>query len=304
MTNNLIRLYLPLIFFFFSVCVSAQTSTIESKDSLINVNTYRFADTLSLDLYRPVTPRSEAPLLLLVHGGGFYTGSRDGEREMRFAKTMALSGFPVASISYRLSRKGKPEGFGCQCPAREKIETFKMAVEDVSSAIRVLTENKSDWGLGNETFVLVGSSAGAEAILQYVLMKNHPAFKGMADPKGKVAGLISFAGAVLDTSYIDEADAVPALLFHGTDDKLVPFGSAPHHFCDDSAPGYLPLYGSAAIADSYRKLGSTFILVKVKGGGHEWANLAYEQTDLITRFLEEYVISEQRYPEVIGKTTR
>ncbi len=50
-----------------------------------------------------------------------------------------------------------------------------------------------------------------------------------------------YAGAVVNANYITKDNAIPAVLFHGTEDDLVPFGTAPHHFCDPSKPGYIIL---------------------------------------------------------------
>ena len=53
-----------------------------------------------LDLYLPVE-RTDAPLLLWIHGGAWAFGSRKDDRN--FARNLASSGIAVASVSYRLS---------------------------------------------------------------------------------------------------------------------------------------------------------------------------------------------------------
>ena len=73
--------------------------------------TMTYADTLKTDIYFVPQMRKDqrSPLILLVHGGGFTSGNRDGELESAFALDMAQRGYVVASMSYDLVRKGQPE---------------------------------------------------------------------------------------------------------------------------------------------------------------------------------------------------
>ena len=90
---------------------------------------------LELDIYTPeYDSEYKRPALIFVHGGGFSGGHRDHERVVNFCERMAGYGYVAVSVSYRLTRKGKPEGFGCDCPAVDKINTFNAAVEDVQDA--------------------------------------------------------------------------------------------------------------------------------------------------------------------------
>ena len=101
--------------------------------------THIYKDTLGLDYYTAKAEEAATqPLVVLVHGGGFYEGRRDGAGEEKFSREMASMGFNVASISYRLTRKG--QGFGCDCPASAKIETFLAATEDLMAAVDYLNE--------------------------------------------------------------------------------------------------------------------------------------------------------------------
>jgi len=255
----------------------------------VNIETYIYKDTLALDFY---TMRKgvevNRPLVVLVHGGGFSFGKRDNETEVEFCESLARHGYSVASISYRLTRKN--ESFGCDCPAETKIETFVQASEDLTTAIDFLTSNEK-LNFDRQKVVLVGSSAGAETVLNTAFMNNHYDFKHLKS--FSYAGVISFAGAMIDTNYIVEDNAIPVLLFHGKKDKLVPFDTAAHHYCPVKTKGYLILHGSNSISERIETLGISFVLAFDPDGTHSWANEAYKHTNLIEGFIDEIILGEK-----------
>jgi len=119
---------------------------------------------LEMDIYLPGEDYKGYPLILFVHGGGFSEGRRDDPRYVQFAENLADKGYPVASITYRLTMKGR--SFGCDQPAENKIATFRAAAEDIWDATRFLHDNARVFGfMAPPPIVLCGSSAGAEAVL-------------------------------------------------------------------------------------------------------------------------------------------
>jgi hypothetical protein len=115
-------------------------------------------------------------------------------------------------------------------------------------------------------------------------MKNHYEFRALRPYQ--FAGVISLAGAVIDSDYITKENAIPALLVHGGKDQLVPFGSAPHHFCAPEDTGYMMLDGSETIAERLGALETSYIFAEDPEGTHDWANEGYELVDLIGQFIE------------------
>lgn len=227
---------------------------------------------LQLDLYLPLGDmEKQRPLMVYVHGGGFSGGARDVVSAVQFAQRMARRGIPVASISYRLTMKGK--SFSCDRPTKEKIRTFKLAAEDIWQATQFLLSKQQQIGFSSQQIILAGSSAGAEAVLHAAYWKSEEInlTQALELPKDfKYGGVISFAGALVDTALITPQNAIPTLLYHGTCDNLVPFDSAPHHYCSEGDPGYLPLHGANAIAKHLDRLDQPFALYASCGGGHEW----------------------------------
>lgn len=252
---------------------------------------------LSLDLYTPSGDTEvNRPLLLYVHGGGFSAGTRDGDNLVAFAEDMAKKGYVVASMSYRLTMKGK--GFGCDQTAQNKIRTFQGAAQDIRMATRYILDRAAQWGINTRQIVLAGSSAGAEAVL-------HAAYWGLNDlPENtppfpdnfRYAGVISMAGALVDVQMINESTAIPTLMFHGTCDNLVPYATAPHHYCQPGDPGYLILHGARSIADRLHELGRPYYLFTVCNGAHEWAG-----KPLTT---QRHIILDFMYNDILRKSFR
>lgn len=239
---------------------------------------------LGMDIYVPRNPSVHLPLLLFVHGGGFSEGRRDDPRYVQFAEAMAQKGYPVASVSYRLTMKGR--SFGCDQSAENKIAAFRAASEDIWDATRFLLEKSTELGIGSSPrIVLCGSSAGAEAVLHAAYWPDAPLPDGF-----RFSGVIGMAAALVDLGWISRENALPTLLFHGVDDPLVPFGSDSHHYCPPDAPGHLMLHGSASIARHLKELNKPYILVKGTEGGHGWADKPmFDHLDILFSFLEDLV---------------
>jgi acetyl esterase/lipase len=226
-----------------------------------------------------------------VHGGGFSGGERNSEGIKTFCKQMAGYGYVVASISYRLTRKGEKTAFGCDCPANDKLNTFQAAVEDLQDATFFLVENREQFGIDPQKMILAGSSAGAETVLNTAYQP--PYCYGLDSGPVSFAGVISMAGAIPDTMVIYDESAVPSLLFHGTDDNLVPYATAPHHYCDKDAPGYLILHGSFTIAQKLDQLQVPYWLHTTCGAAHEMAGLPMtEYFNEIVEFCYDYIIKK------------
>lgn len=252
-------------------------------------------DTLKLDVYTPKNIQStdSLPVLLWMHGGGFAGGTRDNPAEQKLAEYAAQNGYVGISISYRLLRKGKPTGFGCNCPKEDKLNTFKYAVQDYMDAALFVVNNKEELHVDTDKIIAGGSSAGAEGILNAVFMREH--FMENLDKYKSVqfAGVFSLAGAVVNANYITKENAVPTVLFHGTDDNLVPYATAPHHYCDTDKPGYIILDGSATIVEKLKNLEEPYYFYAVKGGKHEMSGVPFYELGNVFEFFKQTVLEDK-----------
>lgn len=99
---------------------------------------------LALDLYLPAPGVKPAPLVLLVHGGGWRSGERSNMAPL--AARLAARGFAAATVSYRLSGQA-------QYPA---------AVDDVKAALDWVRAQARDLGVDPQRIAIAGGSAGGQ----------------------------------------------------------------------------------------------------------------------------------------------
>ena len=263
------KYYISFLFLFILKISFSQTVYLDQVTT-VSKRTYTYQKTkdkkkLELDFYKPKKIKGVLPLLIYVHGGSFSGGKRNDKNTVRFAHDMAARGYAVASISYRLTMKKL--GFGCNTSSEDKVKAFNTASEDISAAVKYLLRKKRKFRLNPRKVILVGSSAGAEAVLNLVYVQPSKTL-----PIGfKFAGIISMAGAITSLDQITKESAIPTQLFHGTDDLLVPYNNAPHHYCKPNSKGYLMLYGSKAIADKLKLLAHSFYLFTINKGDHSWS---------------------------------
>ncbi len=283
---------------FFSTQLFAQDRYSETRFDEINTETYTYAtkdgENLKLDIYLPrADSEFERATIIYIHGGGFSSGERDSDKIKQFCSQMAGYGYVVASISYRLTRKDKAGAFGCNCSVEDKLNTFTWAVQDVQDATFFLIENREQFGIDPQKIILAGSSAGAETALNAAYLP--PMCYGLDSGPVSYAGVISMAGAIPDTIVIYDESAVPTMLFHGTADNLVPYATAPHHYCKIGDPGYLILNGSYTIAQKLKELNVPYWLHTTCGAAHEMSDKPMtEYFNEIMEFCYKFVIRGEK----------
>lgn len=281
-------------------CGAKKTVIDRNNGIVLNTTTY-FKTTnkkeLKIDFYSSNTEKEKRPLLLYVHGGGFSGGARNENFIQQFALEMVKKGFAVASISYRLTMKAF--GFGCNTKADLKIKAFNSASKDISLATNYIINHEDTFNIDQNKIILIGSSAGAEAILNLVYV-----YKNQILPKSfRYAGVIAMAGAITSLEHISNQNAIPTQLFHGVKDKLVPYKTAPHHYCTKKSKGYLILHGSKAIANKLKALELPYYLYTIEDGNHSWnAKPMYLKRKEILFFIEEMVLNGKK--DAIEKTQK
>ena len=252
-------------------------------------------DSLKLDIYTPenIADSIKLPVVIWMHGGGFAGGSRNGRDEKQLMNYATKNGFIGVSISYRLLRKGAKTGFGCECSKEDKLFTFAKAAEDFLDATNFIIQNSDSLRINPKQVIAGGSSAGAEAVLSAVYMKDYFIEDTSKYDAITYAGLISFAGAMVDENYITKENAIPTVLFHGTNDNIVPYSKASHHLCKTNEKGHLILNGSGVIFTRLEKLNTSYYLFRVEGGQHEVASLSFSELDNIFRFITNTTLNSK-----------
>jgi acetyl esterase/lipase len=117
---------------------------------------------LKLDVFEPLRKTIETrPCVIVVHGGSWQTGDRS--EFQAFSQHLAVRGYTVASIDYRLAPVAV-------APTQE---------QDVRDAIRYLKRNAKKFGIDPQNLVLLGRSAGGQIVLSVAYKQRDPAIRGV-----------------------------------------------------------------------------------------------------------------------------
>ncbi|AVR47408.1 carboxylesterase [Christiangramia fulva] len=267
------------------------------KEPITKTYAEKDGEKLIVDLYQPENSEKKRPTIVFMHGGGFSGGSPKNPQEVRFTKTAAAKGYNVALISYRLTRKNK--SFGCDFAAEGKIKTFQMAAEDYMDAVKYLIDHASEFSIDENKIIAGGSSAGAEAVLNAIY--NPQLMFGTENPYKDIqfSAVISLAGAIVDVRYLNKEQAIPGLFFHGTADQLVPYATAPHHYCEPSEPGYIILDGAETITEKLQKLNTSYLFFSFDGAGHEISGMPFQYFPQLFGFLKNVVFQNMKIQETV-----
>mgnify|MGYP004712463753 CR=1 FL=1 len=120
------------------------------------------SDSQTLDLYLPETGNGPFPLIVFIHGGGWFVGDKADGQEKAFV-ALREQGYAVASINYRLSGEAAhPAG-----------------LIDCKTAIRFLKANAKQYWLDPERFAVSGDSSGGHYALMVALTAGNPDFEDL-----------------------------------------------------------------------------------------------------------------------------
>ncbi|MEE2886255.1 MAG: alpha/beta hydrolase, partial [Planctomycetota bacterium] len=135
--------------------------------SALSIKTNQMMD-LKMDVYTPTgDPASDRPAVVLVHGGGFTSGSKTHAYLGPLGRALASRGYVAVSIDYRL-RPSSPTSYADRLPA----------IYDLKAAIRYLRRNARRLGIDVERIACLGSSAGAYMCLETAYGSSGPGNSG------------------------------------------------------------------------------------------------------------------------------
>ena len=154
----------------------------------MNVQYSDVSETDYLNLYVPDTD-APAPLIVLVHGGGFVLNDCESRQAELFYQYFRDHGYACATVNYRLAQEAP----------------FPAAVEDVKCAVRFLRANADQYGYNADKIAIWGESAGGYlATMASVTAEdefNSLPFIGEAELDAPVSGkidlLLNFYGAMV-----------------------------------------------------------------------------------------------------------
>lgn len=214
---------------------------------------------LKLDLYQPAGDAvARRPVLIWVHGGGFTAGDKaSGANQATF---FARHGYVAASINYRLL---SPTGCGGTPDPTPLCEQAAIAAQhDAQAAVRWFRSNAGTHRIDTGRIGMAGSSAGAVTSLLVDWRSEDPGTSGNPGFSSAIRAAVSISGGAPTNEAIDEDDP-PAIFFHGSEDRTVPFEWA---------------VGNAGAMYS---LGIFTVLQVFEGAGHGlgWNTQIQEQSD-------------------------
>jgi acetyl esterase/lipase len=153
-----------------------------------------------LNLFSPLAGGPRRPVLVFVHGGAFIRGDRRQGPDSPFYDNVAVwaarNGMVGVNITYRLAPQN----------------TWPAAQEDIAAALSWVRENIAARGGDPNRIFLMGHSAGAAHVAQYV---GHPRFH--VEPGGGIAGAI-FVSGLFDPASVAADPSV--LAYFGSDAAL------------------------------------------------------------------------------------
>ena len=218
---------------------------------------------LDMDVYEPVGDTLDnRPAIIFLHTGAFFSGHNELDDVVDLSIASAKRGYVSFNINYRLGLNILSSYSGERAVYR--------GVQDASAAIRHIREHHEEYNVDPNKIFIWGSSAGSFIGLHLAYSQdderpestygegNDPDL-GCIDCSGnsyiqdnKPNALISCWGAIGDLNWIDSTDNIPALMFHGTLDPIVPFNSGFPFTIDIALP---IVYGSNLIHERLQELG-------------------------------------------------
>ena len=237
---------------------------------------------LDMDIYEPSNDSElQRPAIIFLHPGAFFSGSNQSDDMVSLSIDAAKKGYVAISASYRL-------GLNIVSTYSGERAVYR-GVQDISALIRYLREHSEDLRIDSDKIFIWGSSAGAFIGLHLAYSDDserpESTYGGGNDPdlgcidcegnnynhNSRPNALVSCWGAIGSLDWIDSDDNIPAIMFHGTSDLVVPYDYGLPFTINIALP---VVYGSNQIYDRLNLLNIQSEAYIEEGEGHEyWGSL-------------------------------
>lgn len=193
-----------------------------------------------LDLNLPKEHGDKIPVIVNIHGGGFFYGTK--ETYQFYCLFLAKQGFAVLNFNYRLA----PD---YQFPAN---------IEDLDKVLTWLEENAEEYQLDLSNVFLVGDSAGGQMVTQYSTIYTNDNYRwlfGLRKPNMTIRAAATNCGGFITSYYKDNRSAGDLLYIAGLyfathqDEATVDLSKVENYITDK----ILPLYVMTANHDMVRQ---------------------------------------------------
>lgn len=230
-----------------------------------------------LDVYRPRSGVRDAPVLVYLHGGGYFSGSKRRESRAMLHR-FAAQGWVCISAAYRL---------------RPQVG-FPDHLIDAKRVLAWVHEHGHEFGADPTTLVMAGSSAGGHLTALSALTPNDPAFQ-----PGFEHADTSLTAAVCLYGYYG--------IYYGHDPLERPSSSPMLHNAGGAPPFFLA-HGDrdsgvpvAGAQNMYRKLltesGSPVVFAQLPGGQHGFDLFRSLRSDAVLEAIETFTTRVLAQPD-------
>ena len=246
---------------------SWKVSDVQNIDGLVYSAKYG----LKLHLFFPPDSdkRNKRPAMVMIHGGSFKTGDRNGYQLVAMSKQLAARGYVTASIDYRLLNKGTT------VHTKNTLVANTAATHDARAAVRWLRLHAEEYHIDPERIGAFGASAGGmTAAFMVTLPEDDAGDSCNPGQNSSISAAVSLSG-VLMLQELGNVTATqpPYLDFHGSCDTTIKYNS--------SAAMISLMQSKGASADMY-----TFL----RAGHVPWSDLATEHASAsMLGFLAKYL---------------
>jgi acetyl esterase/lipase len=232
-----------------------------------------------LDVYRHRGRPAGAPVLVHMHGGGFFSGAKSREaRALLYG--LARQGWVCISANYRLRRRG----------------AFPAPLMDLKRAIAWVREHGDEHGADPSVLFVAGSSAGAHLASMAALTPGDPAFQpGFEQADTSVTAAIGLYG------------------YYGSRSASIP--SSPHDYVGPHAPPFLLVHGdldTVVIPEDARRFGARLgdaseqpvIYAELPGTQHGFDLFRTPRFEAVVGAIEAFAARVRRTSEPVGAEAR
>ena len=228
----------------------------------------RHGERTTMDVFLPdqAAPDSDRPAVLLIHGGGWRSFSKDGMRGD--ATQLARAGYVSASINYRLV----PDA------------VFPENIKDVMCALAFFRGQAGELGFNPDRIAVMGYSAGGHLASMLGVATGAPELQpdcaaGPASPPNavisgagpqdmrlmpQVDAVTEFVGGTLDEVPDNYDQASP--IFHVARNTIE--GEPPFLFVHGTGDIFVKLEQSQLMRDRLEETGNSATLLAIDDGGH------------------------------------
>ena len=255
---------------------------------------------LKLDVYSPINEFINRPVLVLIHGGGFRSGSKSLNNYVNLSNFFASRGWVVFTINYRLANDfgSVPEEWinyvdlNSPASAKKQHKAVYPAIRDAKAALRWIVVNKNRFRIDTNYITVGGGSAGGVSSIAVGITDNMDYRDELSieqDPtlettnlntNFKVKTILDFWGSkkavdainLIYSKNLFNMNNPSLFIAHGTKDRVVSYREAEE------------------LSKIYTTTSASFVLYPLKGKGHgAWQYIKNEKSleDLSIKFIIE-----------------